>query len=186
MIPLGPMHMQVQKCNAQAKFAHSVAIQPLASGCHNGHQCSDMKSTEHSIAQSVNDTSDGTPWEQTHACRPKRRFHRCTKQTTPVLMIQSMTKWPSQHTKSQPTQMGTLSPSWGLTGRTVRTNKKRLFSICFQSNCLRNNSTNWLQISHSLLFSKFMGCAVLQSFCKNLFFSICPQCMNSHGSTLLD
>ena len=47
-------------------------------------------------------------------------------------------------------------PSWCPTGSTVRTNKQKLFSICFQSTSLRNNSNNLLQISHSLLFSKTM------------------------------
>jgi len=44
-------------------------------------------------------------------------------------------------------------PSWRLTGSTVRTNKKKSFSICFQSTSLRNNSNDLLWTSHSLLFS---------------------------------
>jgi len=35
----------------------------------------------------------------------------------------------------------------------VKTNKKKVFSIYFQSIDLGNNSNNLLQISHSLLFS---------------------------------
>ena len=33
----------------------------------------------------------------------------------------------------------------------------KLFSICFQSTSLRNNSNNLLQISHSLLFSMIVS-----------------------------
>jgi len=40
-----------------------------------------------------------------------------------------------------------------MTMEPVRTNKKKFFSVCFQSTGLRNNSNNLPQISHSLLFS---------------------------------
>ena len=44
-----------------------------------------------------------------------------------------------------------------VSGSTVRTNKKKLFSIHFQSTSLRNVPNNFIWISHSLLFSmKFL------------------------------
>ena len=43
-------------------------------------------------------------------------------------------------------------PSWHPTGSAVRTNKKNLSSVCFQSSGLRNNSNDLPQISDSLLF----------------------------------
>jgi len=71
--------------------------------------------------------------------------------------------WVNQWRKSQPNTQSCHRffwvqhlPSWCATGSNVRTNKKKLFSICFQSTSPRNNSNNLLQISHSLLFSMIL------------------------------
>jgi len=68
--------------------------------------------------------------------------------------------WVNQWQKSQPNTQShhrfyhvQCLPSWCPTRSTVRTNKTKLFSFCFQSTSLRNNSNDLFQIIHSLLFS---------------------------------
>jgi len=102
------------------------------------------------------------------ACRHRPCFHVHVKQTTPS----------TNESKSQPDTRNTRSchrfcwvqclPSWCLTGSTMRTNKKKLFSICFQSTSLRNNFNNLLWISHPLLFDMILLVApdMLDGFCR--------------------
>jgi len=72
--------------------------------------------------------------------------------SSPALMSQSMTKESAENTKLPPILVGAILPGWCPTGSTVRTNKKKLFSICFHSAGLGNNSNNLLSISQTLLF----------------------------------
>ena len=67
--------------------------------------------------------------------------------------------WVNQWRKSQPNTQSCQQhrgccmqslPRWCLAGSAVKTNKKKSFSICFQSTSLRNNFDNALQIiTHS-------------------------------------
>ena len=71
----------------------------------------------------------------------------------PALMIQSMTKEPVQSTKSPQILLGAMFAYLTSNWKHCEDQQKKLFSICFQSTSLRNNSNDLLQIRDSLLFS---------------------------------
>jgi len=62
----------------------------------------------------------------------------------PAMMSHSMTKEPAQHKSCERFCCVQCLTGCCLTGSTVRTNKKKLFSIYFQSTSLRNTSNNLL------------------------------------------